>query len=91
MTNSVDTVASRSALHGISDTGFVTDYRGIIVLSSYAPLGIPEDIGADFNWAIVADIDKSEVFSAANALRNEIIVIGLIILAIVVPLAYLLA
>ncbi len=50
-----------------------------IVLASYSPVKV-----GDLTWALVAEIDKSEAFTAANALMKIMLVIALVgILAII--------
>ena len=70
----VRTDASIQALSGSTSEGVITDYRGLDVLSSYAPLNIEQ-----LNWAIVAEIDKSEALAGVSALRWTIMVIGAVI------------
>ena len=76
-TGGVDTEASRDALTGVKGTKIVTDYNGNSVLSSYSLI----KVGEDFNWAILSEIDESEVSEVPNVLRNEIILmtIGLLL------------
>ena len=72
---SADTVASRAALNGKTDTKIIIDYNGNPVLSSYAPLNINSDI----TWAILSEIDEAEVMQLPNTLRNYIVISSLII------------
>ena len=72
--NGVDTRATEKALAGKSGTEIITDYNGNPVLSSYAPL----DIG-DTRWAVISEINKSEVTQPINAMRNNLLIIGLIV------------
>jgi class 3 adenylate cyclase len=65
----VDTEAAREALVGKSGTRVVDDYRGVPVLSSYAPLSIP---GLD--WAILSEIDLAEARAPAEAFTRRILV-----------------
>ena len=73
------------ALNGQSGTLIFSDYRGYPVLSSYKPLEIP-----DVNWVIMSEIDKSEAFAPAVALRNSVLVwmLVLIIGSVVVAIAF---
>ncbi len=75
----VDTEATRAALAGDSGTGVIDDYRGIPVLSSYAPARI-----FDRQWAVIAEIDKEEALAETAALTWKIVPmsVGLILLAI---------
>ena len=56
----VDTPSVHSALAGEDGRGLVEDYRGVEVMSVYAPLSI-----GDSNWAVLAEIDRDEVVLAA--------------------------
>ncbi|MAD42146.1 MAG: chemotaxis protein [Arcobacter sp.] len=76
----VSTVASNNALSGKSNTEIVIDYNGNPVLSAYGSV----DIGNDFKWAILSEIDEAEVLEAPNSIRNVIILISLVLLALVV-------
>jgi methyl-accepting chemotaxis protein len=54
----VDTLAVNEALSGNSGQEIVLDYRGVHVLSAYAPLEI-----AGLQWAILAEIDLAEAMA----------------------------
>ncbi|MFV0347728.1 MAG: methyl-accepting chemotaxis protein [Halodesulfovibrio sp.] len=75
----VDTDASREALDGKEDTRVITDYNGNSVLSSFSPVKV-------FNttWAIIAEIDEDEAFAPVVALRNAMLIAGLIVVSLVV-------
>ena len=76
--NGVDTEATRNALAGKSGTEIIIDYNGNSVLSAYAPLNV-----SGLNWAIIAEIDKSEALAASNSmLQLFLIVLGASIAAI---------
>ena len=79
-TGSVDTVASREALSGKTDTQIVIDYNGNPVLSSYSTISV----GEDFKWAILSEIDEAEVLIVPNSIRNSIIISSVIALIIIV-------
>lgn len=76
----VKSVGSEAALAGKTGFKIFPDYRGISVLSAYAPLTV-----AGLNWAILAEIDEEEAFAPVKILVNDIIemavLIGLGILA----------
>jgi methyl-accepting chemotaxis protein len=80
----VDTVASRNAINGQTNTEIVIDYNGNPVLSAYAPI----KIGQDIKWAIMSEIDEAEVLIVPNFLRNEMIVLSLVVLLIISSIAY---
>jgi len=68
----VQTPGSEAAIAG--KTGFMVfkDFRGIDVLSAYAPVDIK-----GLNWAVLAQIDKNESFSPIADLKSTIIAFGL--------------
>jgi methyl-accepting chemotaxis protein len=77
----VDTDAANQALAGNTNTQVVDDYRGVPVLSAYAPLAID-----GVEWAMLAEIDEAEVLAPANSLlKVTLIVVGIsgLIVAIV--------
>lgn len=63
--NGVDTEAVVAAFNGESANRIIKDYNANLVLSSFTTL----DVG-DFSWALIAEIDEAEAFSAANQLIN---------------------
>ncbi len=82
----IDTDASNGALKGKTNIDIIADYNGNSVLSAYAPVAI----GKDFNWALISEIDESEVLETPNNIRNFIILISFIILVIVLVIAVIL-
>jgi len=58
----------------------IDDYRGVSVLSAYAPL----DIFSQEKWAIVVEIDEDEALAAANNLLLNIVLIAAICIIIVI-------
>ncbi|MDX1738811.1 MAG: cache domain-containing protein, partial [Alphaproteobacteria bacterium] len=60
--------------HGVE---IVSDYRGIDVVSAYAPV---EFFGV--NWVVLAEIDEEEVLQGATTLRNW--VLGILVIAAIV-------
>lgn len=79
----VGTPSVAAALEGKSGFQVVEDYRGVEVLSAYAPLEI---LGA--NWAIVAEIDASEAYAPVRRMAGSIGLWGLIIVGIAVGLGF---
>jgi signal transduction histidine kinase len=77
------TEATADALAGRTDTRILNDYRGVPVLSSWAPLDIP-----DVRWVILAEIDMSEAFASVYALRERILMLSLFILLFAAILAF---
>jgi len=80
----VTTIAAKEALKGKVATEIIIDYNNNPVLSSYSPL----KIGQDITWAIISEIDEAEVLEAPNALRNEIMLIAIILLLIITAIVY---
>jgi methyl-accepting chemotaxis protein len=78
-TGSIDTVASNEALAGKTDTKVITDYQGNSVLCSYTSV----NVGEDFKWALISQIDEAEVLIVPNNIRNTIIIVSLIALAVI--------
>ena len=68
----IETDAAKAAIAGEHDCSVVDDYRGVPVVSAFAPLEIE---GLD--WAVLADKDLAEVMIPAETLRNYIIISGL--------------
>jgi methyl-accepting chemotaxis protein len=89
LTKEIDTAATRAALNerksGIEQ---ITDYRGKEALSAYAPLDLKDSMGADFDWAIVAEVDTDEALAAANRIRNYSIIGAVVIAFAVAALAW---
>jgi len=89
----VETESVRQALQNKSGTGIIKDYRGKRVLSSYWSIGLDEApaVGADFDWAVISEIDAAEAFAPARALRTRIIIIALVVGIGVGAIAYFVA
>jgi methyl-accepting chemotaxis protein len=82
--NGVDTEAVRSALQGNEDTRVITDYNGNPVRSSWTRV----DLG-DFDWAVLAEMDRAEVQAPVVSLVTMIAVVAVVILVIVAAVALL--
>jgi methyl-accepting chemotaxis protein len=78
--NGVDTAAANAALAGDTDTQIVVDYNGNRVLSAYTPVRVTEDL----QWALLAEINVSEVEKPVRALILSILGIGLVLILLVV-------
>jgi len=78
----VDSVAVDAAFAGESGTDVITDYRGIQVLSSYAPMNLNQKLGADFDWAIIAEQDTSEAFAAVRDMLILTLIAGGVVLIV---------
>jgi methyl-accepting chemotaxis protein len=78
--NGVDTIASRAALAGETDTRIIIDYTGNPVLSSFAPVTVGKT-----TWALLAEIDRAEVMAPVwKLIQNIALLTGCFILAVVV-------
>ena len=80
---SAKTIASANALNGQTATKQIKDYRGVDVVSSYAPINI-----AGLQWVIITEIDEREAFASIYALRENLVLLGVLItlLALIVSL-----
>ena len=68
----------QQALAGKTGFAIFPDYRGVPVLSTYAPLKV-----GGMTWAILSKIDESEAFAANSALASSILQITLLTLLVV--------
>ena len=50
------------------------------MLNSYSPVGLKEDedLGADFEWAVVSEVDQSQAFKPVTDLLIRILLIMLV-------------
>jgi methyl-accepting chemotaxis protein len=79
----VDSTAARMAFENQAGTEEIRDYRGLDVLSAFAPLRLDETLGTTFDWAIITQIDKTEAFSLLDKLRINISwTVGLLVLLV---------
>jgi signal transduction histidine kinase len=79
----VQTQAVAAAREGKEGTGIIRDYRGIDVLSAYAPAGIP---GLD--WLVLAELDLEETIAPLKALRDSLIGISILISLVMFVIAW---
>lgn len=82
----IQTIASEKALTGKEGIEIIKDYRGVPVYSAYEPLDIE-----GVNWAIMAEIDVSEVNAPINTMIITIVIIAVVISAIILVLSILLS
>jgi len=68
----IDSPGAKAALGGEIGFKLFNDYRGIEVLSAYAPLKIN-----GLNWAVLAQIDSEESFSPVVTLKTAILGFGI--------------
>ncbi len=71
-----------AALKGNSGIETIQDYRDISVVSAYTDFNIHGS-----NWAIIAEIDTDEVNQPIDSMRNGMIMIGLVIMAVLSGIA----
>ena len=75
----VDTIGTRAALAGETNTEIFPDYRGVEVLSAYRPLNLP-----GLSWVIMSEIDEAEALLPAHRLRNRtLILMGVLTLGVI--------
>ncbi|MEM8638714.1 MAG: adenylate/guanylate cyclase domain-containing protein [Cyanobacteria bacterium P01_G01_bin.54] len=82
LVQAVETTAAQEALRGETGTRVVTDYRGVPVLSAYAPLEIE---GLD--WVILAEMDIAEAFRPLQDLQKSIFILTVLLILIVTGIA----
>ena len=73
----IDTEATRNAFEGITGTKIIKDYRGVPVLSAYAPLDLKF-----VNWVLLVEIDKEEALRSCNTIEKRLILFAIIIVII---------
>ena len=83
---SVNTVAVREALEGHDDSKLITDYTGSTVLSAYEPVEV-----FDTTWALLSEIDETEVTAPIRDLAYSILIAGVVVAAVVAIIAYFVA
>ena len=75
-----------NAFNGKTGADIVHDYRNISCLSSYSKVNID-----GLNWVIVAEIDELEAMTPVYSIRNNILLISIIMAASIFILAFLLS
>ena len=78
----VRTRAAELAASGKTGTAVLQNYRGVEVLTAYAPLYV-----FGLHWAIIADIESSEAFAPLSDLTRKILISSLSSILIVTVLA----
>lgn len=81
---SVNTEASNQALAG--ETGILTgtSYTGKSALTAFSPVTIN-----GLNWALIAEIEEAEAFAPIRRLATVMLIVSVLIIAAVIPLAFL--
>lgn len=67
LASKVETPSVQAALAGNTGVDVITSYHGNQVLSAYTPV----NIGADTTWALVAEMDEAEAFSAIAEMEQN--------------------
>jgi class 3 adenylate cyclase len=76
----VHTEAAKAALTRDEGTQIIKDYRGVTVLSAYAPLNLK-----GLNWAILSEIDLAEAYAPVRSFQRVIVIwMTLIVLLITI-------
>jgi len=78
----VNSESVKSGLEGKSGTVVTNDYRGIRVFSAYEPLGV-----RGLHWVVLAEIDWEEAMIPVIALRNDILMVSLVISVLILGFA----
>ena len=79
---SVETEGAEAAQQGKTGTQIIDDYRGVPVLSSYAPLKIK---GVD--WVILSEMDLAEAYAPLTNLQGYILITAVILVFLVTLIA----
>ncbi|ESA35891.1 family 3 adenylate cyclase [Leptolyngbya sp. Heron Island J] len=79
---SVETEGAEAAQQGKTGTQIIDDYRGVPVLSSYAPLNIK---GVD--WVILSEMDLAEAYAPLTNLQGYILITAVILVFLVTLIA----
>jgi methyl-accepting chemotaxis protein len=80
------TTGTINLMQGITNTEKYVDYRGIPTISAYTPLQID-----NLKWGMAVKKDQKEAFKASDTLREFIILILLVSIALIVFSAYILS
>jgi len=91
LSGSMNTEAVNLALSGQEGVKTGMDFNGDEIINSYGFYDFSKNFAdADFKWAIIAQIDMTEVDIPVKDLRDNAIMVGLIFLAVIVGAALLL-
>ena len=74
----IRTMQAEAAIRGESGVTIAPDYRGVQVLTAYAPLSIP-----DVHWGIVSKIDAQEALASVADLGRLLLTVALALLLLV--------
>ena len=82
----VNTEAAKEAIAGQEGTQIIKDYRGVPVLSSYAPLNLP-----GVEWAILSEMDLAEAYQPVYSLQTYLLISTVILMLALTFLASIIA
>lgn len=82
----IDPDTANKALNGNSGIETTPDYRGVPVLSAYAPLPLQ-----DVQWVILSEIDKAEAYAPAQRILISTLMVLAVAAILVVGVAFVLA
>jgi methyl-accepting chemotaxis protein len=82
----VETEAAKAAIAGQEGTQITQDYRGIAVLSSYAPLNLP-----GLEWGILSELDLAEAYQPVYSLQTYLLISTVILMLVLTFVASLIA
>lgn len=87
----VETESVRNALKGISAVDIVRELHGDETLTAYSPVGLSssKDLGANFEWAVVAEVPTAIAFKPVDGLRLRVLWIGALVGVVVLFAAFL--
>ncbi len=85
--NGVDTKAVRLALEGKTGKAILRDYNGNMVLCAYTPIRIY----GSTTWALISQINRSEVYKPIQALIKQIVVISAVVALVIIALTWLIS
>ena len=89
----IDTTGARDVVAGKTDVREIIGMSGAPTLTAWTPLGLAarDNLGADFDWGIIAQMDSSEAFGSVRAVGVWVILVALVIASVVAVSAFLLA
>ncbi|MGF1461348.1 MAG: adenylate/guanylate cyclase domain-containing protein [Leptolyngbyaceae cyanobacterium] len=82
----VETEAAKAAIAGQEGTQITQDYRGVPVLSSYAPLNLP-----GLEWGILSELDLAEAYHPVYSLQTYLLISTVILMLVLTFVASLIA
>ncbi|MEL6400897.1 MAG: adenylate/guanylate cyclase domain-containing protein [Cyanobacteria bacterium J06626_4] len=82
----VNTEAAKEAIAGQEGTQIIKDYRGVPVLSSYAPVNLP-----GLQWAILSEMDLAEAYQSVYSLQTYLLISTVILMLVLTFLASIIA